>query len=80
MSLLLLLIIKECENIYIYIFHLCSQVKKIARRQNQDGGKNKKDGDSNNDKTKLKLSTEKKDDDSESDTSFIGNTDQNGNV
>lgn len=57
---------------------LVLQVKKIARRQNQDGGKNKKDGDSGSDKTKLKSPTEKKEEDSESDSSFVGNTDQNG--
>lgn len=55
------------------------QVKKIARRQNQDGGKSKKDGDSTNEKAKLKSSAEKKDDDSESDSSF-GNTEQNGRI
>ena len=54
------------------------QVKKIARRQNQDGGKIKKDGDGNSEKSKNKTSGEKKDEDSESDCSYIGQNDSNG--
>lgn len=52
-------------------------MKKIARRQNQDGGKGKKEGESG-DKSKLKSSDDKKDEDSESDSSFIGHADNNG--
>ncbi|XP_045200231.2 LIM homeobox transcription factor 1-beta.1-like isoform X1 [Mercenaria mercenaria] len=54
-----------------------AKVKKIARRQNQDGGKGKKDGEGG-DKSKLKSPGDKKDDDSESDSSFIGHTENNG--
>ncbi|KAL4219219.1 hypothetical protein ACF0H5_021801 [Mactra antiquata] len=54
-----------------------AKVKKIARRQNQEGGKGKKDGE-NVDKTKLKSPVDKKDDDSESDSSYIGHSENNG--
>ena len=50
----------------------CYQVKKIARRQTQDNGKGKKDGE-NGDKSKSKSPNMKKEDDSESDSSFVGN-------
>lgn len=69
-----------CHSYRIRFSYFSKKVKKIARRQNQDGGKNKKDGDSNNEKTKLKSTSEKKDEDSESDSSFIGNTEQNGRL
>lgn len=52
-------------------------MKKIARRQSQDGGKGKKDGE-NGEKSKLKSPSDKKDEDSESDSSFIGHTESNG--
>ena len=48
------------------------QVKKIARRQTQDNGKGKKDGE-NGEKNKSKSPNVKKDEDSESDSSFAGN-------
>ena len=53
-------------------FYTTFQVKKIARRQNQDNGKGKKDGE-NGEKGKSKSPNSKKDDDSESDSSFTGN-------
>ena len=52
---------------FIYV-----QVKKIARRQTQDSGKGKKDGE-NGEKSKSKSPNMKKDEDSESDSSFAGN-------
>ena len=59
-------------NIYLVAFVLHEQVKKIARRQTQDSGKGKKDGE-NGEKNKSKSPNLKKDDDSESDSSFVGN-------
>ena len=55
------------------------QVKKIARRQTQDGGKGKKEGSDGDGKTKVKSPSDKKDgDESESDSSFIGQAETNG--